>query len=367
VFQASAVGAFGSAAVALCWGLAIVLHRVGTRGGLSRRLSVLLFFEGLALATSGMPDQLLAPAVRAGAGYLRWADAAFGPHLLADSAILALYPLFLAAVLDTPLVRPLARPATRRAVVGAAGVVLLVAFTTPLSVGLVALYVCMVSLFCFALAASIHAWMRAPAGLARTRAGTLALAFGFRDVCWGVAYALGVRLVLDGRAADPEAWTGVWYYIYASGTAFAVPVLAYGILRTQLFDIDLRLRWTIKQSTLAGAFVALLYLVTEGAERLLSSELGNLVGLLAAAALVFFLAPLQRFADKVAQAAMPGTHDTPEYAAYRKLQVYEAALVDAGRGGGITEKERALLERLRDSLAIPTADAEALERDLVIP
>jgi hypothetical protein len=52
-------------------------------------------------------------------------------------------------------------------------------------------------------------------------------------------------------------------------------------LRTQLFDIDLRIRWTIKQSTLAAVFVAIVYLVSEGADRLLSSELGSVAGLLA--------------------------------------------------------------------------------------
>jgi hypothetical protein len=60
---------------------------------------------------------------------------------------------------------------------------------------------------------------------------------------------------------------------------------------------------------------------------------------------------------------MPNTSDTPEYAAYRKMQVYEAALADA-LPDGISTKERALLNHLRDSLAIAAVDAEALERDL---
>lgn len=38
--------------------------------------------------------------------------------------------------------------------------------------------------------------------------------------------------------------------LYVFGTFLAVPLIAYGILRTQLFDIDLRIRWTIKKSTL---------------------------------------------------------------------------------------------------------------------
>jgi uncharacterized membrane protein YebE (DUF533 family) len=61
---------------------------------------------------------------------------------------------------------------------------------------------------------------------------------------------------------------------------------------------------------------------------------------------------------------MPRTQNTPEYAAFRKLQVYEAAVAEARQGGGISQKERALLARLRDSLGISTVDAETLEREL---
>jgi uncharacterized membrane protein YebE (DUF533 family) len=143
-----------------------------------------------------------------------------------------------------------------------------------------------------------------------------------------------------------------------------VPLIAYGILRTHLFDIDLRIRWTIKQSTLASIFIAVMFMVSEGASQFLSDELGNVTGLLAAGVLMFFLAPLQRFAEKVASTAMPNTRNTPEYAAYRKMQVYEAAVSEAMAEGVISHKERALLAHLRDSLGISVADAEALERDV---
>jgi hypothetical protein len=51
-------------------------------------------------------------------------------------------------------------------------------------------------------------------------------------------------------------------------------------------------------------------------------------------------------------------------AAHRKLQVYESAIAEAMQGGGISERERALLNQLRDTLGIAKADADALERDL---
>ena len=85
----------------------------------------------------------------------------------------------------------------------------------------------------------------------------------------------------------------------------------------------------------------------------------------AAAVIVFFLTPLQRFAENVASAAMPGTRNTPEYTMFRKMQVYEEAVAEAHYEGGISDKERALLVRLRDSLGISESDASAIEADLL--
>jgi hypothetical protein len=149
------------------------------------------------------------------------------------------------------------------------------------------------------------------------------VAFGFRDICWTIAYGGAIWLIFVGKYAITEtrandALVATLNAVYACGTLFYVPLVAYDILRTQLFDIDLRIRWTIKQSTVAAAV-----------------------------------------------AAMPNTVNTPEYAAFRKMQVYEAAVAEALQGGGISQKERALLDRLRDSLGISSADAAAVERELL--
>lgn len=64
-----------------------------------------------------------------------------------------------------------------------------------------------------------------------------------------------------------------------------------------------------------------MFVISEGASQFLSDELGSVAGLLAAGVLMFFLAPLQRFAERVATAVMPNTKNTPEYKAFRKMQV----------------------------------------------
>ena len=94
------------------------------------------------------------------------------------------------------------------------------------------------------------------------------------------------------------------------------------------------------------------------------AKIVNFAGLWAAAIVVFFLAPLQRFAERVATVAMPNTHNTPEYETFRKMQVYEAALTEALPDGNISKRERELLNRLRDSLGISISDADAIEGEL---
>jgi len=187
------------------------------------------------------------------------------------------------------------------------------AFFTPLRAGATALYVLLLLLFTYVLVASITAWLGATGG-ARTRAGSFAVAFGIRDLCWTFAYGSAIVWIWTEQyqVVDPDA-SSLPYIVYALGTLLAVPLIACGILRTQLFNIDLRIRWTLKQSTLA--------------------------------------------------AAMPHTRNTPEYVAFRKMQVYESAYTEALLDGGLSPKERRLLDRLRESLEISEADARAIEAD----
>jgi hypothetical protein len=365
MYQISPVAVLALIAVAMCWALAVVLYRVGTPGSVARKLSLLLVAEGVALVSTGYIDLLFTESMLSSSWYPGWWDVEATIHTFGDVAMLALYPSFLALALRTKLTNPFAGKTARLVVSGLAVALFFAVPFTPLEVGASSLYFLLASLFIFALVASIHAWYTAT-GVARARARAFAIAFGIRDICWCFVYGYAIVMIFRGEysVVDSDA-TSFIYVIYALGTLFAVPLIAYGILRTQLFDIDLRIRWTIKQSTLAAVFVTIVYLVSEGAEQLLSSELGTFAGLLASAVVVFFLAPLQRFAERVASVAMPNTRNTPEYAAFRKLQVYEAALAEAMEGGGISAKERALLNRLRDSLGISGADSETMEHDML--
>jgi hypothetical protein len=370
VSQVTLIGILGLIAIAACWGLAVVLYRVGTPGSVARKLSVLLLIEGFVLATAEFPEFASSlPPDFWGTFFESHVALSFAlnlAHHLGDAAMIALYPPFLALALNTKLTRPFANRQVRIGLtIGSVALALAVTISES-RILLTLFYLMVTSLFIYALVASIHAWRTAKRGMDRERAGVFALAFGMRDVGWCLSYAISAWAIWT--VADPFGMTDSNYLgktVYALGTLFAVPLIAYGILRAHLFDIDLKIRWTIKQSTLATIVVTFVFLLSEGADRFLSAELGNYAGLFAAAVVVFFLAPLQRFAENVASKAMPNTKNTPEYAAHRKMQVYEAAVAEAVPDGIISERERALLNSLRDSLDISASDAEMLESELL--
>ena len=350
-----------------------MLYRVGSPGTVARKLFILLVVEGFVLVTAGFPE------FASGLEWSFWnsfyeSHPTLGffsglIHHLSDVVMLSLYPPFLALALDTKLTRPFADKRVRIGLVIGSFVLVLPVIISPSPINITLLYSTVTLLFIYALVAAIHAWRTAKSGLARKRAGIFALAFGLRDLGWSLSYGIAAWLMWTQPEAtgisDMAMMAMLGKLVYALGTLLAVPLIAYGILRAHLFDIDLRVRWTIKQSTLAASVVAIMFVLSEGAERLLSSELGNVGGLMVAAVLVVFVfTPLQRFAERVATVAMPNTQNTPEYASFRKMQVYEEAVSEAHYEGGISEKERSLLVRLRDSLGISASEADAIEGEL---
>ena len=92
MFQASSTGFLALIAVAMCWGLAVVLYRVGTPGSVARKLALLLVIEGVTLISTGYIDLFLGPAARAHVLYPSWLRAEEIAHTFGDCAMLALAP-----------------------------------------------------------------------------------------------------------------------------------------------------------------------------------------------------------------------------------------------------------------------------------
>lgn|GEM_PF-1157170 len=219
------------------------------------------------------------------------------------------------------------------------------------------------AIFVFGFLVALSAVRQAPRGsIARKRARAYAVAFGVHDLLTLVRF-----LVVSPVAQFSEDPILLNIAVIAPGltSALFAILLGYGILRTQLFDIDLKIKYGIRQGTVFAVFVTVFFAVSEGVQTFITNETqSSVVGILAASALVFVLAPLQIFAERVSNAAMPGVHATADYLTYRKFEVYKEALETILRDGEITSRERAVLAGLQRKLGIPAKDAQALERDV---
>jgi hypothetical protein len=360
----------GIPAALIAWGFALYVFVVAppTRG--ARFLVAMLIIDGLAVITSYGNLAYLNPFLVDTLGLPAVPEIL---HQVSDWALIAVYLPFLGMTLSSPLVAPLKHPVVSRIVLSGG---LAIAVSIPfLPVGVreqfnVPFYIVICIVLAWGFAAAVHSWYIAKSDAERERARAFTLAFGVRDVFWTFTFALNaahyygvVGNGMQGLINGSSVWSFVLPFFYELAVIIYVPLVAYGVLRVQLFDIDLRIKRTLKRSTVAAAFVATFFVVSELASNYLSSQLGTVLGVLCTGPLVFFLDPIQRAAEKLSNAAMPNTHDTPEYESFRKFQVYETALQAALEDGHISERQRRVLDSMVKSMGIDTDIAERLESD----
>lgn len=358
----------GIPAALVAWGFAIYVLVVAppTRG--ARFLVAMLIIDGLAVISSYdnwiYVDRFLIESL--GISALPWRHI----HQSSDWAMIAVYLLFLGMTLESPLVKPLKHPVIRGAVLSGGLVIALSIFVLSdetLELFRVPFYIVICVVLAWGFVAALHSWYIATSEAKRARAKAFTLAFGVRDVLWTFTFALNAAhyygVVGEGAPGDPGVLSIVVPFFYELAVIIYVPLVAYGVLRVQLFDVDLRIKRTLKRSTVAAAFVATFFVVSELAGEFLSGQLGTVLGVLGTGALVFFLDPIQRAAERLSNAAMPNTQETPEYESYRKLQVYESAVQAALEDGHISKRQRRVLNSMVESMGIDTTVAERLEND----
>lgn len=194
-----------------------------------------------------------------------------------------------------------------------------------------------------------------------TRAGTMArsqakaylAAFFFRDIPYVIALTLSL-LALGG-------WGGTTWVVWIFGEAAFVLLLAYGMLKTQLFDIDLKIKRTVKQTAVVTALAGVYVATSIGARMVLPAPTAQTVGVVITGMALFALLPLQRMGQRVADAALPRVHDDDVYLDQRRFAVYQAAVEDVVDGDGtIPQPESGRLARLRAELGITDRDHEVL-------
>lgn len=143
-----------------------------------------------------------------------------------------------------------------------------------------------------------------------------------------------------------------------------VSLVFYAIARHQLFDINLRVKWALRQSTVAAVFVAVFLVATDGAQIVFGKQ-NPWIGVAAAVLLALALAPLQRFAERVAEKAMPGTKPIAEMNAPEREALFREQVELVWMEGTLTAKDRMVLKNLGERLGLTIYDAERIEADVL--
>ncbi|MBI2077205.1 MAG: hypothetical protein HYT80_02370 [Euryarchaeota archaeon] len=360
---ASALGVF----------LAVVVWRAKPRGDINRRLVLVL---GVEVAIAG--SFALGVSGQAGSDHAI-DEAGFTVMVLGVLMLPWVYLPFLAAV-ESPLVRWL----RRRWVIGwtrafLVGVPLLLEAFALLSGGFAEfdfvepwVYIAMglllgtfaveILVSVFGLFVAVSAYRHAHGTALKERARYLAWAFGVRD---GLVLVALISLPLSNFRPLADLW---FFTFVAVGGAVALvyaPLLAYGVLKAQLFDVDLKLKVSLRRGTVAVPFVAAFVIGTVMAENFLTARYGWAAGGAAAGLLLLAMRPMQHVADRFADTAMPRVQDTQEYRLVRKREVflaaYETAVADDGT---ITPREKDVLATLADQLGLSAGEARSLERQM---
>jgi len=143
-----------------------------------------------------------------------------------------------------------------------------------------------------------------------------------------------------------------------------VPILAYAILRHQLLDIDLKVRFALKQGTVGALLAGLFLVASEIIESVIHVE-GAVLGVLLAVVIAGALHPAQKLAERLATSAMPGVRPDEIYLEGRRREVLRSAIEHAWADGELTDKECRLVRLLREELRVGERAASDLEAEVI--
>lgn len=148
------------------------------------------------------------------------------------------------------------------------------------------------------------------------------------------------------------------------GRLFSALVLSYAVVAGQIEGLDIKVRWGISKSTVAAVFITVFFIASEAAQQFFGDQFqSGYLGILAAGALVFAIAPLSRVADRLAEKAVPvaGTAaPTVVTGNTGKEESYRKALRMALRDRKLTREDEAALHEMANDLGISGPRAHAL-------
>jgi hypothetical protein len=142
----------------------------------------------------------------------------------------------------------------------------------------------------------------------------------------------------------------------------SLPLLVtYAVVRHQLFGIDLKIKWTIKRGAVAAVFLAVIFMVSQLAQNWLSQSQGLVVGSSVAGIMLFAIAPIQRFAERLSDKALPNAKPAERMDEGERAAIYLDVARSAWRDGNITKDERRLLKELQTRLGLSAEAAQRIE------
>lgn len=162
----------------------------------------------------------------------------------------------------------------------------------------------------------------------------------------------------------PQGFQNAGLFLIGLWRILLPALVAYAIVRHQLFDLEVKIKWTIRRSVVAGAFLATFLIVSQLAQNYFTVEFGWVVGGLATGLLLFAVSPLQRMAQTVADAAMPGVHETILSGVKNRTAAFKLAVEMAYRDDVITRREERALARLADVLHLSAHAAFQLREEV---
>ncbi len=199
---------------------------------------------------------------------------------------------------------------------------------------------------------SISALRHAKTATSRQQARAYLIAFGMRDVAF---FAVTVAL----SVVPPTSPTFLWWFMAFPATWILYPLLVgYGILRHQLFGIDVKIRFAVRHTALATLAATVFVVASELLENAVEARLGQGIGLAAALLITYASRPIRGMADAVAHRVSPASGDD------EPTRIYRAALEGALEDGDISDREHAVLGRLAEQLGIDSNRHEQLVRDV---
>lgn len=165
-----------------------------------------------------------------------------------------------------------------------------------------------------------------------------------------------VRLAASGPAVEGQA------AVFAQDLLQAA-LLTAAIFKDQTIGFSGKVRVTIRSGTVGAIFVAVFFAASELAQEVIGGTSGPYYGIAVAAGLVFFLAPLQRFGERLANAAVPGASPYTT-AGVATADAYEAAVRFTLVDRKLSRREEAHLAVLAEKLALPAGEAMRLRHQV---